>query len=81
MELDKRKLQILMAKKEMSIRDLAEKSGLCTNTISCFFSGRRKPSVKSLGKLANGLSVEVTELLEDAEKKTAVAPTKVQTTV
>ena len=69
MNLDVKKLQLLMAKKQVNIKELAEKSGLCANSISCFFSGRRKPTVKSLGKLAGGLGVDVTEILEDETKK------------
>lgn len=64
MNLDARKLQLLIAQKQMNIGELAEKSGLCSNSISSFFSGRRKPSIKSLGKLAKGLGVEVEEILE-----------------
>lgn len=63
MNLDTRKLQLLMAKKQINVGELAEKSGLSANSISSFFSGRRNPCVKSLGKLAKGLGVEVEELL------------------
>ena len=69
MELKKRKLQILMAKKQMNAKELAEKSGLSHNTISSFLSGRRKPSIKSLGMLANGLGVDVEEIIEDEKEK------------
>lgn len=69
MELEKRKLQILMAKKQMNAKELAEKSGLSHNTISSFLVGRRKPSIKSLGMLANGLSVDVEEIIEDEKEK------------
>lgn len=65
MKLDKMKLQILMAKKLVNISELADVSGLSANSISSFFSGRRSPSVKSLGKLAHGLGVDVTEIIED----------------
>ena len=67
MELEKRKLQILMAKKQMNAKELAEKSGLSHNTISSFLVGRRKPSIK--GMLANGLSVDVEEIIEDEKEK------------
>lgn len=65
MTLDNKKLKLLMAKKQLNIKDLAEESGLSANSISCFFSGRRNPTIKSLGKLAKGLGVDVTEILED----------------
>lgn len=64
MKLDYKKLRLLMAKKEMNVGDLAKASGLTGCSISSFFSGRRNPSTKSLGKLAHGLGVEVEELLE-----------------
>lgn len=69
MELKKRKLQILMAKNQLSVKELSEKSGLSANAISSFLSGRRKPSIKSLGMLANGLSVDVEEIIEDEKEK------------
>lgn len=65
MNLDTKKLQMLMAKKQINIGELAEKSNLSSASISSFFSGRRNPSVKSIGKLAHGLEVEVGELLKD----------------
>lgn len=67
MNLDTRKFRLLMAKKQLNVGELSEKSGLSANSISSFFSGRRKPSIKSLGKLAAGLSVEVEEILEEEE--------------
>lgn len=65
MNLDTKKLQMLMAKKQINIGELAGKSNLSAASISSFFSGRRNPSIKSIGKLAYGLEVEVEELLED----------------
>lgn len=67
MNLDTKKLQMLMAKKQINIGELAEKSNLSSASISSFFSGRRNPSVKSIGKLAHGLEVEVEELLEGVQ--------------
>ena len=69
MELKKRKLQILMAKNRMSVKELSEKSGLSANAISSFLSGRRKPCIKSLGMLAKGLGVDVEEIIEDEKEK------------
>lgn len=65
MKLDTKKLQLLMAKRQLGIYELAEKASLSAASITSFFSGRRNPSPKSLGKLAYGLGVEVEELLEE----------------
>lgn len=70
MNLDVKKLQLMMAKKQLNIRELAQRSGLSENSISSFFSGRRVPSIKSLGKLAAGLGVEVEELLQKEKEQT-----------
>lgn len=65
MKLDVKKMQLIMAKRQLGIYELAKKASLSAASITSFFTGRRNPSPKSLGKLAHGLEVEVEELLEE----------------
>lgn len=55
------RLRTLRAGASLSIRALAEKSGLNVNTLSLIENGKTSPSVSTLQQLANGLGVQVTE--------------------
>jgi transcriptional regulator with XRE-family HTH domain len=43
----------------LSIRKLAEKAGVSTETIYSIEHGKRQPSIRTLGKIARALDVEV----------------------
>jgi transcriptional regulator with XRE-family HTH domain len=43
----------------LSIRKLAEEAGVSTETIYSIEHGKRQPSVRTLGKIAQALGVEV----------------------
>jgi len=55
------RLRMLRAGAGLSIRALAEKSGLNVNTLSLIENGKTSPSVSTLQQLAGGLGVPVTE--------------------
>lgn len=55
------RLRILRAGAGLSIRALAEMSGLNVNTLSLIENGKTSPSVSTLQQLAQGLGVPVTE--------------------
>lgn len=59
--------KIILARKKMNPKDLAEASGISYNTINSLIKnvGRRNPSFKTLGRLAEALEVDVTELIEN----------------
>ena len=65
MELNAKKLRFIMARKEVGVRELAEKAGISAAAVSRYTRGITKPSIKSLGKIANALDVEVEEIIED----------------
>ena len=54
------RLRMLRAGAGLSIRALAEKSGLNVNTLSLIENGKSSPSVSTLQQLASGLGVPVT---------------------
>jgi transcriptional regulator with XRE-family HTH domain len=58
------RLRLLRAGKDLSIRALAEMSGLNVNTLSLIENGRTSPSVSTLQQLAQALQVPVTEFFE-----------------
>lgn len=64
MQLDIKKMEIAMARKQMSRKDLANHTGLSEQTINAYFQQKFQPSVLSIGKLAEALCVDVTELID-----------------
>jgi DNA-binding Xre family transcriptional regulator len=59
--------KIILARKQMNPKDLAEISGISYNSINSWIknTGRRNPSLKAIGRVASALSVDVTELIEN----------------
>jgi transcriptional regulator with XRE-family HTH domain len=67
------RLRMLRASAGLSIRALAEMSGLNVNTLSLIENGKTSPSVSTLQQLAGALGVPVTEFFETAQgSKTVV---------
>ena len=58
----------LRAKKKISQRVLAERSGLDTSYLSGIERGVRNPSLKSLETLAMGLGCSISETCKDLDK-------------
>ena len=61
------RLRMLRAGAGLSIRALAEMSGLNVNTLSLIENGKTSPSVSTLQQLAQGLGVPVTEFFQTVE--------------
>ena len=70
------RLRKLRAGAGLSIRALAEKSGLNINTLSLIENGRTSPSVSTLQQLAQGLGLPVTEFFETARESETVVHQK-----
>jgi transcriptional regulator with XRE-family HTH domain len=73
------RLSYWRAKRKMTIRDLADKSKVSPTTINRLEMDRIKSSVLTLGKLAEALEVDVTELAELAENPKTYALTDLTT--
>jgi transcriptional regulator with XRE-family HTH domain len=58
-EVNPNRFKELRAARGLSIRKLAEEAGVSTETIYSVEHGKRQPSVRTLGKLARALDVEV----------------------
>ncbi len=68
MEVDATKLRNLREARILSLRELADESGVSYNTIWFIEAGRRRRThPRTIRKLANALGVEPTELLKREE--------------
>lgn len=65
MILDRKKLQLLMAKHEMSTLDLSKAGNVSYSSLYKYIKGTISPSIKQIGKIANALGVDVREILEE----------------
>ncbi len=68
-----RNLRDLRTKKGLSIRSLAELSGLNVNTLSMIENGKSSPSVSTLQQLASALAVPITAFFETDVIKNSVS--------
>ena len=59
MEIDPTRLKELRTGRGLSIRKLAEEAGVSTETVYSLEHGRRQPTLRTLGKIARALGVEV----------------------
>ena len=66
MRIDRVKLIAEMARQEISVKDLAEKSGVSRVTVTSMRSGK-SCSDKSVNHVANALGIQVEELMEVKE--------------
>lgn len=62
-------LRIMRKARNLSIRMLAELSGLSINTLSLIENGKTSPSVNTLSQLARSLDVPITSFFEHVEHK------------
>src|SRR5919107_746473 len=69
-----RRVRELREERELTIRELARRSGLTPNGVSRIELGQRVPSSASVEKLARGLGVEPGELFAEAEAPKASPP-------
>lgn len=67
MKFDTKKARILVAERELTIDRLSKIADMPFITLSQVLRGKRQPSLRTLGKIAHGLGVDVTEILEDAK--------------
>lgn len=68
-----RALRSLRAKRDLSIRALAEKSGLAVNTLSLIENDKTSPSVSTLQQLAVALEVPITAFFENGSPRAQVS--------
>ena len=64
MRLDLQKVFLIMARKCMNDKDMLRKSGMSINTWAQIKVGKCQAKTSSIGKIAKGLDVDVTEIIE-----------------
>ena len=65
LKLDRKKLDLAMAKKCYNITDLVKKSGVCYSSIVKLSGDRMTLTTKTLGKISKALDVEPADLIQD----------------
>src|SRR5512143_605161 len=71
-----RRLRELRNERDLSIRALAERSGLNVNTFSLIENGKTSPSVSTLQQIAAALEVPITAFFESNAPKNSIAHMK-----
>lgn len=64
MKIDKMKIDVAMANKGYSAKELSEKCGVSQITIARLKRGVQKPRPETIGKIAKALSVPVESLID-----------------
>ncbi len=68
MKLNKEQISVIMARKQLSIRDVCEKGNLSEDTFKQAKGGKYKSVTPiTAGKIAVGLDVDVTEIIESGD--------------
>ena len=67
MELSRTKINIVLARKQMTVQKLAEAYGVSRARINVLLN-QREVSTVAAGRLAAALGCDVTEILEDEQK-------------
>lgn len=65
MKINKKKLQIAMARKKMTNASLARATGITPQTVGNMLRGCCDTSLPTVGKVAEALGVDVTDIIAD----------------
>ena len=63
--LDTNKIRLLMIKSSLNYTDLAKLSGITESALRGILDYGRKPHTSTMGKIANGLQVDLTEIIKE----------------
>lgn len=64
MNLNREKMNIVIARSCLTMKELSEVSGVNVTTLSRINKGKQKPSMKTIGRIAKALKVDVEELVD-----------------
>lgn len=65
LKLDKKKVSIIMAKKQLSIKEIADKMGVTLQCVVRLTQNENGLLPVTVGRLAEALGVEVEDIIED----------------
>lgn len=71
MKIDKKKLELAMARKCVSIDNLSELTGISVYSLTRLKNGIQKGRTKTVGLIAKALEVDVTEIIAEEAAATA----------
>lgn len=54
----------ILIEKQLNLEEVSKKTNVSPNSISRYKRGIHKPNLKNLGKLAKGLNVDISELVD-----------------
>jgi len=64
MQFSVEKTRVLIAKNELTLDRLSKQANMPLITLTQVMRGKRNPTLRTIGKIANGLGTEVVNLLE-----------------
>lgn len=67
MKIDTEKLDILIADKEMMLKDVAHASGITEQAFRNIRTGKSEPKLSTLGKIASALGVNIKDIIKEGE--------------
>lgn len=67
MKLDYKKVDLILARKQMMIKELSQLSGIAESALVKIKKGKQIPRPATIGKIAKALDVDVTELIEQED--------------
>lgn len=65
MNIDINKLNIAIAKSCITMKDLSDLSSVNVTTLSRIKTGKQLPSLRTVGKIAKALKIDVEELIQE----------------
>lgn len=65
LKIDRRKLDLIMAKQCVNLSDVTKKAGVSSALITKVVSGKYTLTTKTLGKISKALNVEPQDLIQD----------------
>lgn len=66
------RIRTIRQKKALSLKSLAERSGLSVNSLSLIERGQNSPTVSSLHRIAEALSVAITEFFDEPQDNSTI---------
>lgn len=66
-KIDTEKLDILIATKGEMLKDIADKSGLSTNSFRNIRQGKSNPRLSTIGRIAKALNVDVQDIIQEGD--------------
>ena len=69
MQISTEKINLIMARKQLSVREVCERGHIPKDTFKQVKNRVRNPTPKTIGKIAAALDVDVTEILESGDGK------------